>query len=109
MTENREQVKKQLHRFRMVGIAEGISFLVLLLIAMPLKYIFKIPEAVKFTGWVHGALFVAYLWFAFEIFGLLKKSFIWFIKAVIAAFVPLGTFLFDRELKKDAALLEQSL
>jgi len=109
MTENREQVKKQLHRFRMVGIAEGISFLVLLLIAMPLKYIFKIPEAVKFTGWVHGALFVAYLWFAFEIFGLLKKSFIWFIKAVIAAFVPLGTFLFDRELKKDAALLEQSV
>ncbi|MBK8609388.1 MAG: DUF3817 domain-containing protein [Chitinophagaceae bacterium] len=52
-TENR---KKLLHRFRIVGIAEGISFLVLLLIAMPMKYFMQIPEAVKFTGWVHGAL-----------------------------------------------------
>ena len=39
--------EKLVHRFRMIGIAEGISFLVLLLIAMPLKYYFKIPEAVK--------------------------------------------------------------
>lgn len=109
MTDNKEQVKKQLQRFRMVGIAEGISFLVLLLIAMPLKYIFKIPEAVKFTGWVHGALFVTYMWFAFENFGSLKKSFLWFLKAVIAAFLPLGTFVFDKELKKEVVLLEQTV
>lgn len=93
----------------MVGIAEGISFLVLLLIAMPLKYVFKIPEAVKFTGSVHGALFVTYLWFAFEVFGSLKKSFFWFLKAVVASFLPLGTFIFDKELKKEAALLEQAI
>jgi integral membrane protein len=107
MIENKEQVKKQLYRFRMVGIAEGISFLVLLLIAMPLKYIFKIPEAVKFTGWAHGALFVTYIWLAFDLFGSLKKSFLWFLKAVGAAFLPLGTFIFDKELKKEAALLQQ--
>ena len=107
MPNSKEQMKKQLYRFRMVGIAEGISFLVLLLIAMPLKYVFKIPEAVKFTGWVHGALFVTYIWFAFEVFGSFKKSFLWLLKAVIVAFLPFGTILFDKELKKDAALLEQ--
>jgi integral membrane protein len=100
-----ENSKKLLHRFRMVGIAEGISFLVLLLIAMPLKYIFHIPEAVKVFGWVHGALFITFIYFAFEVMGSLKKNFLWFIKAFIAAFIPLGTFIFDKQLKKEEALL----
>jgi integral membrane protein len=52
----KEKQKKLLHRFRMIGIAEGISFLVLLLVAMPLKYFFNFPEAVKVVGWAHGAL-----------------------------------------------------
>ena len=54
---------KLLRRFRTIGIAEGISFLVLLLIAMPMKYFLKIPEAVKIVGWMHGALFVGYIYF----------------------------------------------
>jgi len=101
----KENSKKILHRFRMVGIAEGISFLVLLLIAMPLKYFMDFPLAVKVTGWIHGALFVAFIYFAFEVMGALKKNFGWLLKAFIAAFVPLGTFIFDRQLKKEAALL----
>ena len=100
----KENKQKLVHRFRMIGIAEGISFLVLLLIAMPLKYIFDIPEAVKFTGWVHGALFIAFIYFAFEVMGTCKKSFWWFLKAFVAAFVPCGTFIFDRQLKNDPAL-----
>ena len=104
----KENSKKLLHRFRMIGIAEGISFLVLLLIAMPLKYFFNFPEAVKVTGWIHGALFIAFIYFAFEVMGTLKKNFGWFVKAFIAAFVPLGTFIFDRELKKEAALLAEN-
>ena len=101
----KENKQKLLHRFRMIGIAEGISFLVLLLIAMPLKYFFNFPEAVKVVGWAHGALFVVFIYFAFEVMGSLQKNFFWFIKAFIAAFVPLGTFIFDRELKKEEALL----
>lgn len=97
--------KKFLHRFRMVGIAEGISFLVLLLIAMPLKYLMNFPEAVKIMGWIHGALFVAFIYFAFEVMSALNKNLVWFLKAFIAAFVPLGTFVFDRQLKKDASIL----
>ena len=103
-----EKQQKLLHRFRMVGFAEGISFLVLLLIAMPLKYLMNIPEAVKVMGWIHGALFVSFIYFAFEIMGALNKNFIWFIKAFVAAFIPLGTFIFDRQLKKEAALLTKS-
>ena len=89
----------------MIGIAEGISFLVLLLIAMPLKYFFNFPEAVKIVGWIHGGLFIAFIYFAFEVMGTLKKNFIWFIKAFAAAIIPFGTFIFDRELKKEEALL----
>ena len=103
MEKNNKQ--KLLHRFRMIGIAEGISFLVLLLIAMPLKYFMQMPEAVKFVGWVHGALFVAFIYFAFEVMGSLKKNFFWFMKAFAAAFIPCGTFIFDRQLKKEASLL----
>lgn len=96
--------EKLIHRFRMIGISEGISFLVLLLIAMPLKYIFKMPEAVKIMGWVHGALFVTFIYFAFEVMGTFKKNIGWFAKAFAAAFIPCGTFIFDRQLKNDPEL-----
>jgi len=65
-----------------------------------------IPEAVKFMGWMHGALFVTFIYFAFEVMGTLKKNFSWFLKALAAAFIPCGTFVFDRQLKKEEALLE---
>lgn len=100
-----ENSKKLLHRFRMVGIAEGISFLVLLVIAMPLKYLMQIPEAVKVVGWVHGALFISFIYFAFEVMGSLKKNFGWFAKAFAAAIIPFGTFVFDRQLKQEESLL----
>lgn len=104
----KEKSKKLLHRFRMIGIAEGISFLVLLLIAMPLKYFMHLPEAVKVMGWIHGALFVSFIYFAFEVMGSLNKPFSWFVKAFAAAFIPLGTFVFDKQLKRDADLLASS-
>jgi len=97
--------KKLLHRFRMIAIAEGISFLILVGIAMPLKYFFSFPEAVKAFGWVHGALFVAFLYFAFEVMGSFKKSLGWFAKAFVAAILPFGTFILDRGLKKEEAAL----
>ena len=101
----KENSQKLLHRFRMIGMAEGISFLVLLLIAMPLKYLFHIPEAVKIFGWVHGALFITFIYFAFEVMGAFKKNIGWFAKAFAAAILPLGTFVFDKQLKKEVKLL----
>ena len=98
--------QKLLHLFRMIGLAEGVSFLILLGIAMPLKYVFNIPEAVKFCGWVHGALFISFLYFAFEVMGTLKKSGSWFGKAFLAAIVPCGTFVLDKQLKKEETLIK---
>lgn len=103
----KEKKKTLLHRFRMIGIAEGISFLVLLLIAMPLKYFHNMPQPVKIIGWVHGALFVAFIYFAFAVFTAFKKNFLWLVKAFVAAFIPLGTFIFDRALKKEENSLQQ--
>lgn len=98
-------LQKLLHRFRMIGIAEGISFLILLLIAMPVKYFLKIPEAVKIAGWMHGALFIGYMYFAVEVMVAFKKNIGWCLKTFIAAFVPLGTFVTDKELKKQEKIL----
>lgn len=46
--------------FRKVAVAEGISYIALIFIAMPLKYFMDMPLAVKYTGWLHGLLFVFY-------------------------------------------------
>ena len=99
--------QKLLHRFRLVGIAEGISFLVLLLVAMPLKYLLKIPEPVKIVGWVHGALFITYLYLVIEVAIIFKKNMGWCIIAFLAAFIPLGTFITDKKLRKEEKMLQR--
>ena len=86
---------------RKAGIAEGISFLVLLGIAMPLKYIFHQPMAVKIFGWAHGILFVTFLFLAWEVKTDRNKSAKWFATAFLAAIIPTGTFFFDKKLKEE--------
>ncbi|MBX2965819.1 MAG: DUF3817 domain-containing protein [Cyclobacteriaceae bacterium] len=97
----------RIKQLRWVAIAEGISFLVLLLIAMPLKYLYGIPEMVKVVGWAHGVLFIAYL----VAVALAIKPMAWRITgiagAVIASLLPFGTFVLDRSLKKKQLSLQQ--
>lgn len=57
----KELFNSRLGRFRLVAALEGLSFLVLLGIAMPLKYIWHQPEAVRQVGMIHGLLFVLYI------------------------------------------------
>lgn len=92
---------KKLSWLRKAGIAEGISFLVLLCIAMPLKYIFHQPMAVKIFGWAHGILFVVFLFLAWEVKTDHNKSLKWFALAFLAAIIPTGTFFFDKKLKEE--------
>ncbi|MBS3913998.1 MAG: DUF3817 domain-containing protein [Bacteroidetes bacterium] len=71
---------------------EGISFLVLLLVAMPLKYMFQYPIAVTIVGSIHGILFITYLW---KLYFMLDKKIWTFKKCAIAGLlgiVPAGTF-----------------
>ena len=92
---------KKLSWLRKTGIAEGISFLVLLCIAMPLKYLLHQPMAVKIFGWAHGMLFVSFLFFAWEVKTDRNKSLKWFATAFLAAIIPTGTFFFDKKLKEE--------
>ena len=93
---------------RKAGIAEGISFLVLLLIAMPLKYFFQQPMAVKIVGWAHGVLFILFIGMAWAYKDERNKPFKWFVMAGIAALVPLGTFWFDKSLRKEEPRTEET-
>jgi integral membrane protein len=92
---------KSIEQLRLIGYAEGTSLLVLLCIAMPLKYFAGKPEAVKVVGWIHGFLFVLFVLVAFICFIKNKWPFKRFVVACIAAFLPLGTFVFDAQLKKE--------
>ncbi|WP_110114424.1 DUF3817 domain-containing protein [Bacillus sp. CGMCC 1.16541] len=88
-------------RLRLVGLLEGISYLVLLFLAMPLKYFMDIPEAVSIVGAAHGALFVAYV-LAIAHVQIAHRWSLWHsIKAFIAAFIPFATFILDKEWKKE--------
>ena len=84
---------------RFTGNLEGISYLVLLLIAMPLKYFLEFPFAVAMTGAIHGFLFVAYVIMVAFVFFRKRWSIFFVIWAVFLAFIPFGTFLLDKQLK----------
>jgi len=94
-------MEKKLSWLRKAGIAEGISFLVLLCIAMPLKYFFHLPMAVKIFGWMHGILFVTFLFLAWEVKTDRNRSLTWFARAFLAAIIPTGTFFLDKKLKEE--------
>ncbi|RRB07369.1 DUF3817 domain-containing protein [Larkinella rosea] len=94
-------LKTPLSRFRLIGILEGISYLVLLGIAMPLKYLAGWPYAVKGVGWAHGVLFIAYLIALIAVTIDRRWSIIRVIVAFIASLVPFGTFWLESRLKKE--------
>jgi len=94
-----------LGRLRIIGIAEGTSFLVLLLIAMPLKYLADQPMAVKIVGSLHGGLFLLYclaLALAARAHSWPPSRSWW---GFVASIVPAGTFIFDGSLKREQAAL----
>ncbi|WP_426453290.1 DUF3817 domain-containing protein [Paenibacillus sp. S-38] len=87
-------------RLRVVGLLEGISFLLLLGIAMPLKYMLDLPQMVSVVGMAHGVLFVAYLLAVVHVTFVHRWSLFKVIGAVIASFLPFGTFVLDTRLKR---------
>jgi integral membrane protein len=97
---------KPMPLLRAVSLTEGVSYLLLLLVAMPLKYLWDQPLAVRYAGWAHGVLFMA--------LGVLILLAMWraalpFKLAVIvgiAALLPAGPFFADRLLKRHQLSLE---
>lgn len=94
-------MKKSFHWFRKIALAEGVSFIVLLFLAMPLKYLANIPMAVTVVGGLHGILFVAFLVLANEVRGDYKKDLKWMARAFLASVIPFGTFYMDRQWKQE--------
>ncbi len=94
-------MKKTFSWFRKVAFAEGVSFLVLLLIAMPLKYFANLPIAVTVVGGLHGVLFVGFIILAYLVKEEYQKNISWMVKAFLASVIPFGTFVMDKEWKKE--------
>jgi integral membrane protein len=90
-----------LGRFRVIAFLEGLSYILLLFIAMPLKYLAGIPEFVTHIGMAHGALFVAYILLLI----ILKFQYDWSLGKCallfLASLLPFGTFYADKKYLRD--------
>ncbi|GKU80074.1 MFS transporter [Paenibacillus sp. L3-i20] len=89
-----------IHILRVTGLLDGISLLVLLIVAMPLKYIWGLDKAVSITGSIHGGIFILYMLAILYAAMRMKWSLLWPVAALCAAFIPFANFFLDRKLKK---------
>jgi integral membrane protein len=95
-------------RLRAIAFTEGFSYLVLLLVAMPLKYFAHQPLPVRIVGSVHGAQFISLAILTLRAMRTRGKSFGWGLRIGIAAVIPLGTFALDRDLRADVEAYEHA-
>ena len=90
-----------LRQLRLVAFLEGSSFVLLLFVAMPLKYLAGYPLAVRIAGSIHGALFLLFLVALYRAAGdrawPVRRS----INAFVASLLPFGTFVFDASLRRE--------
>lgn len=91
-----------LRRLRLLAYLEGISFLLLLGVGMPLKYFYQLPEPNLYIGTAHGILFIAYCVAVFIVRSELKWGTSKTLWALLASFLPFGTFVADIKLFKTA-------
>ncbi|MCA9648755.1 MAG: DUF3817 domain-containing protein [Myxococcales bacterium] len=89
-----------LHRLFWVGRLEGVSFLLLLGVAMPLKYLADLPQLVTWVGWAHGLLFVGFI----AALGSAHRHEGWswptLLGGLAASVLPTGTFVLEARLRK---------
>lgn len=101
MYENYQPIqKKALTAMRAVGSAEGVSFLLLLLIATPLKYIGHNPTPVKILGPIHGTLFLLYLASAILSVRVMRWPWTYFLLAALSSVLPFGPFVYEAWLNR---------
>lgn len=94
--------------WRAVGYGEGFSYLALLFVAMPLKYLAGLPAGVRVAGSIHGILFVAYLIAVVLTGRRMRWSYRLWIEAVAASVIPFGPFLLDRKLRRIPAEVDKT-
>lgn len=86
-----------LKQFKAIGLLEALSYILLLFVAMPLKYIWQKPEMVQIVGMAHGVLFMAYVYGAF----IMKPKLNWntktFLIVLFCSILPFGPFYVDKK------------
>lgn len=88
-------------RLRAAGLVEGLSYLFLLGVAMPLKYLANLPMAVKVSGWIHGVLFILFCATLAHAMFSARWSIFRAGMIFIASLIPFGTFVIDGRLKRE--------
>nr|WP_314491783.1 DUF3817 domain-containing protein [uncultured Chryseobacterium sp.] len=92
-------LKTKIGRLRIIGFLEGVSLLVLLCIAVPMKYYFGNPSLTKIMGPIHGTIFLLFLFNTLSV-GVEQnwkfKKTTW--KVILACFIPFGTFYIDHKI-----------
>ncbi len=95
-------LKTQIGVLRLTAFLEGLSFLAILFVTMPLKYLADMPGPNQMIGMVHGILFIAYIALVFMV----KSDVKWNLKttfwALLASIIPFGTFYADHKIFKKA-------
>ena len=95
-----------MYSLRAVSLTEGVSYLLLLLVAMPLKYLWGMPLAVKWVGWAHGLLFMALG--VLLLLAMLRAALPFKLALIVgvAALLPAGPFFADRLLRRHQESLD---
>jgi len=91
-------MQNKIELLRIVGNIEGWSYIVLLFVAMPLKYFGEIAIAVKIAGMAHGLLFVMFVWVLLGVLMRQSLSLRLGLYAFIASLLPFGTFFLNKKL-----------
>ncbi|WP_158795306.1 DUF3817 domain-containing protein [Pedobacter sp. L105] len=87
--------------FKKVAVAESISYLALLFIAVPLKHFAGMPLAVRYTGWVHGMLFVLYVAMVIMCWSEYKWKVGKAATVFFASLLPFAPFIVEKRLKEE--------
>ena len=91
-------------RLRLASILDGVSYLILLGIAMPLKYLAGMPMAVRIVGMCHGLLFLTLCWCLLTVLLDRRLTFKWCVIVFLCALMPFAPFFLDRKLKAKRCL-----
>jgi len=92
-------VTNSVKKFSLINTMEGYSYLLLLFIAMPLKYIFGISIAVKIAGMLHGVLFIIFCLLLVQAWSDTKWAFKENIIFFVASLIPFGTFFTKKRIQ----------
>jgi integral membrane protein len=94
-------LKTPIGRLRVVAFVEGCSYLLLLGVAMPLKYFAGLPVAVKIVGSVHGALFLLFCAALVQAMAVARWPVMRAGVVFASSLIPFGTFVIDGRLKRE--------